>query len=163
MTKQYTDMNQHDALYKVARQYPGGLEGLAQRMGISVNVLRNKLSPAIDSHYPSFEEVSEIIEYLVEAKVADALQPAHAFNRRHNLISMEVPCAAHMSDDQLVQQVCQVMKECGDVASSISMTLADRKITPQERDRYKREFREAYAALAQLEKRMDDRFDEERA
>ncbi|HEV7816365.1 MAG TPA: phage regulatory CII family protein, partial [Janthinobacterium sp.] len=46
-------MNQHDALYKVARNYPGGLEALAHSMGISVNVLRNKLAPTIASHYPS--------------------------------------------------------------------------------------------------------------
>jgi hypothetical protein len=47
MTRKYSDMNQHDALYKVARAYPGGLEALALRMDISVNVLRNKLAPEL--------------------------------------------------------------------------------------------------------------------
>ena len=49
MTRRYSDTNQHDALYKVARAYPGGLEALAARMGMSVNVLRNKLAPGIDT------------------------------------------------------------------------------------------------------------------
>lgn len=62
MIRKYSDMNQYDALYKVARVYPGGLEALAQPMDISANVLRNKLAPGIESHYPSFEEVLQIVD-----------------------------------------------------------------------------------------------------
>ena len=69
MTRRYSDMNQHDALYKVARAYPGGLEALALRMQISVNVLRNKLAPGIETHYPSFEELSMIVEHCHQAGV----------------------------------------------------------------------------------------------
>ncbi|MFX5660835.1 phage regulatory CII family protein, partial [Acinetobacter baumannii] len=71
-------MNQHDALYKIARAFPGGLEALAQRMDMSVNVLRNKLAPGIDTHYPSFEEVSQIVELCKQANVKDATLPLHA-------------------------------------------------------------------------------------
>lgn len=78
MTRKYLDMNQHDALYKVARSYPGGIDALAQAMGISVNVLRNKLAPTIASHYPSFEEVSAVVELCHQAGVADAHLPLHA-------------------------------------------------------------------------------------
>ena len=70
MTRKYLDMNQHDALYKVARNYPGGIEALAQAMGISANVLRNKLAPTIASHYPSFEEVSAVVDLCHRAGVA---------------------------------------------------------------------------------------------
>ena len=72
MTRRYSDMNQHDALYKVARAYPGGLEALAAAMKMSVNVLRNKLAPGIETHYPSFEEVSEIVALCQEAGMKDA-------------------------------------------------------------------------------------------
>lgn len=163
MTKQYTDMNQTDALYKVARKYPGGLETLAVRMGMSVNVLRNKLAPGIDTHYPSFEEVAAIVEFLLEAKVADALLPVHAFNWRLGLISMAIPSTAHLSCDEIGQQVCRVMKEFGDVAASISDSLADNKITVRERDRFDREFLDAFAALGQLQQRMHEHFEKDQA
>ena len=78
MTRRYSDMNQHDALYKIARSYPGGLDALAEKMDISTNVLRNKLAPHIESHYPSFEELSTIVELCAEAGVKDALMPLHA-------------------------------------------------------------------------------------
>ena len=50
MTRKYADMNQHDALYKVARAYPGGLEALAAKLDMSVNVLRNKLALGCQGH-----------------------------------------------------------------------------------------------------------------
>ncbi len=76
MTRKYLDMNQHDALYSVARRYPGGLELLAKDIGMSANVLRNKLSPTITTHYPSFEEVSIIVEHCHKAGVAEAVSEA---------------------------------------------------------------------------------------
>ena len=76
MTRRYADMNQHDALYKVARAYPGGLEALATKLDMSVNVLRNKLAPGIETHYPSFEELSkkevqESVNQTIYLKFAD--------------------------------------------------------------------------------------------
>lgn len=35
MTCKYSEMNQHDAIYIAARAYPGGVEALAGRMGMS--------------------------------------------------------------------------------------------------------------------------------
>lgn len=91
MTRRYSDMNQHDALYKVARAFPGGLEALAVEMAISVNVLRNKLAPGIDTHYPSFEEVSLIVGHCHRAGVKDALLPLHAMLGRHGMAAFLVP------------------------------------------------------------------------
>lgn len=158
MTKHCTDMNQSDALYKVARQYPGGIEALAHRMDMSVNVLRNKLSPAITTHYPSFEEVSEIVELLQEAKVDDALLPLRALNWRHRLVAFPMPTTDNLTDEQLSMTVCRVMKEAGDVAASVGDALQDGKITLQEMDRIEREFQEALSALAEWRARVQERF-----
>lgn len=158
MTLRYADMNQHDALYKVARKYPGGIEQLANRMQMSENTLRNKLSPGIHTHYPSFEEVSEIIEYLQEAKVDGALLPLQAMNWRHGLVAFPVPSTDNLSDEQLAQTVFRVMKESGDVAQVVGAAMADGKITLQEMDQIEREFQEALAALAQWRARVQERF-----
>ncbi len=154
MTRKYLDMNQHDALYTVARNYPGGIEALSQCMGISVNVLRNKLSPTIASHYPSFEEVSAIIELCQRAGVPDALLPLHALLTRHGMAAFVVPVPQKIASDDLSQTVCRVMSQVGDVAEAVSQALMDGKVTPAEADLIEREFHDALSALGEWRERI---------
>lgn len=154
MTRRYSEMNQHDALYKVARSYPGGLEALAQKLEMSVNVLRNKLAPGIASHYPSFEEVSEIIGYCQEAGVKDALLPIHAFLGRHGMAAFVVPEPTLLSNDDLSQTVCKVMAQVGDVAEVVSESLLDGVITEREADMIEKEFQEALSILGEWRARL---------
>jgi hypothetical protein len=154
MTRKYSDMNQHDALYTVARAYPGGIEALSQCMGISANVLRNKLSPAITSHYPSFEEVSAIIELCQKAGVNDAMLPLHALLTRHGMAAFVVPLPEQIAQDDLSQTVCRVMSQVGDVAEAVSQSLLDGKITASEADLIEREFHDALSALGEWRERI---------
>ena len=154
MTRKYLDMNQHDALYKVARSYPGGIEALAQEMGISVNVLRNKLAPTIASHYPSFEEVSAVVDLCHKAGVPDAHLPLHALLVRHGMAAFVVPRPEQISDDDLSQTVCKVMSQVGAVAEAVSTALLDGKVTPAEADLIEREFQGALSALGEWRERL---------
>jgi len=154
MTRKYSDMNQHDALYKVARAYPGGLEALAQKMDISANVLRNKLAPGIESHYPSFEEVSQIVELCCAAQVKDALLPLHAMLGRHGMAAFVVPEAENITTDDLSQTVCRVMSQVGSVAEVVSTALLDGIITHAEADLIEREFQGALTALGEWRARI---------
>jgi hypothetical protein len=147
-------MNQHDALYKVARSYPGGIEALAQCMGISVNVLRNKLAPTIASHYPSFEEVSAIVDLCHQAGVADAHLPLHALLVRHGMAAFVVPQPGQIGDDDLSQTVCKVMSQVGAVAEAVSTALMDGKVTQAEADLIEREFQGALSALGEWRARL---------
>ncbi|MFZ6815078.1 phage regulatory CII family protein [Undibacterium sp. Rencai35W] len=154
MTRKYSDMNQHDALYKVARAYPGGLEALAARLEVSVNVLRNKLAPGIESHYPSFEELSQIVELCRQAGVKDALLPLHALLGRHGMAAFVVPEPDQISDDDLSQTVCRVMSQVGSVAEVVSDALMDGVITVAEADLIEREFQGALTALGEWRARI---------
>lgn len=154
MTRKYSDMNQHDALYKIARAYPGGLEALAQKMEISCNVLRNKLAPGIETHYPSFEEVSQIVELCREANVKDALLPLHAQLSRHGMAAFVVPEPEKVSSDDLSQTVCRVMSQVGSVAEAVSDALLDGVITHAEADLIEREFQGALTALGEWRARI---------
>jgi hypothetical protein len=159
MTRRYLDMNQHDALYTVARKYPGGLEALARELGMSVNVLRNKLAPTIASHYPSFEEVSQIVEHCHQAGVPDAHLPLHALLVRHGMAAFLVPQPETARQDDLSQTVCRVMSEVGAVAEAVSSALIDGKVTSAEADLIERKFQSALSALgawrARLRKEAD--------
>ncbi|UUZ48224.1 phage regulatory CII family protein [Massilia sp. B-10] len=147
-------MNQHDALYTVARRFPGGLEVLTKDIGISVNVLRNKLSPTIASHYPSFEEVSIIVEHCHKADVPDAHMPLHAMLARHGLAAFVVPHPDQAARDDLSQTVCRVMSEVGSVAEAVSAALLDGVVTVAEADLIEREFHSALSALGEWRARL---------
>lgn len=154
MTRRYLDMNQHDALYSVARRYPGGLEALAKDIGISANVLRNKLSPTISSHYPSFEEVSVIVELCHKSGVSDAHLPLHALLVRHGMAAFVVPQPDCVARDDLSQTVCRVMSEVGAVAEAVSGALCDGVVTSAEADLIEREFHSALSALGAWRARL---------
>jgi hypothetical protein len=159
MTRRYLDMNQHDALYTVARKYPGGLDALARELGISVNVLRNKLAPTIASHYPSFEEVSLIVERCHQAGVADAHLPLHALLVRHGMAAFLVPQPESARQDDLSQTVCRVMSEVGAVAEAVSSALIDGRVTPAEADLIERKFHSALSALGAWRARLRNEAD----
>lgn len=154
MTRRYSDMNQHDALYKVARAYPGGLEALALDMKMSVNVLRNKLAPGIETHYVSFEEMSVIVNLCTQAGVADALLPIHALLARHNMAGFVVPEPTEFQHDDLSQTVCGVMSQVGDVAEAVSQAMMDKVITVHEADLIEKEFQAALTALGEWRARI---------
>jgi hypothetical protein len=154
MTRRYLDMNQHDALYTVARKFPGGLDALARELAMSVNVLRNKLSPTIASHYPSFEEVSQIVECCHKAGVQDAHLPLHAMLVRHGMAAFVVPQPESARQDDLSQTVCRVMSEVGAVAEAVSGALLDGIITPAEADLIERKFQSALSVLGAWRARL---------
>lgn len=154
MTRRYSDMNQHDALYKASRAYPGGIDALALKLNISANVLRNKLAPGIASHYPSFEEVSLIIGLCQDAGVKEALLPIHAMVARHGMAAFAVPQPEQVSSDDLSQTVCRVMSQVGNVAEAVSESLIDGVITEHEADLIEREFQGALTALGEWRARI---------
>jgi hypothetical protein len=154
MTRRYLDMNQHDALYTVARKYPGGLDALARDLGMSVNVLRNKLAPTITSHYPSFEEVSLIVERCHAAGVPDAHLPLHALLVRHGMAAFVVPQPETARQDDLSQTVCRVMSEVGAVAEAVSSALIDGRVSEAEADLIERKFHSALSALGAWRARL---------
>lgn len=154
MTLRYSEMSQHDTLYNVARAYPGGIEALAQRMGKSVNVLRNKLRPGIDSHHVNFEEVSAIIELCQEAHVPDALSPLFALNARHGLEAFALPSVDSLSDEELTQTVCKAMKKFGDLAANTSAAMMDHIVTSNEMDGIEKDFQQVMAAVGEWRERL---------
>jgi hypothetical protein len=123
MTCEYSNTNQHDALYNVARKYPGGVDAVAQRMDVSVNVLRNKLRSAIDTHHTYFEEASVIIELAEEARMPTAFAPLHAFCWRHGHVAFKMP-KGDVDSDALLKQVVDVIGDQGNLVNSISGALA---------------------------------------
>ncbi|WP_025041009.1 phage regulatory CII family protein [Nitrosospira briensis] len=159
MTHRYSDINQHDALYKAARKYPGGIESLYKRLDLpSAARLYNKLRPGVESDYTGFEEVSLIIENLQEAGKDEAAGlPIQAFCWRHGYAAVKLPPAEHVSNGELLQMICKVMAEEGEVAAAISTALSDNWISPPEQEKIELAIRRAVQGLLELEKRVHER------
>lgn len=155
MTSRYTEINQHDALYMAARAYPGGVEALAQRMGMAAHVLYKKLRPAVDTHHANYEEVSEIVEHLEEAGKSDMADLAlQAFNWRHARVTVRLP-DIKTEAGELFHQVLQIMREEGELASHINDALNnDGKISDSELQTIEKDLQECIEALVVLRNKV---------
>jgi hypothetical protein len=159
VTRRYSQTNHHDVLYTKAREYPGGVEALAQRMGKkSADILYNKLRPTCKTHHVTDEEFPEMLELFQGAKVDDWAAPLHALNWRLGHIAIEVPRVDdETTDEQLTAMMCRVMKEVGDVAAEVAQAVKDNRITPAEFDALEQQFMEALTALTTLRSRIHKR------
>jgi len=157
MTYQYSDANQHEALYNVARRFRGSIEALAGAMSgrigrnVSPNVLRNKLRPGIDTHFLSAEEFSLVVELCEEAGVQGAKVPVHALCLRHGLVAVE-PLAgdASVTVTDLMVHLGNVSREFADVIKVTTEGASDGEITRAEAERIQKEAMEVMRAVMAL-------------
>lgn len=154
MTHRYNDLNPSDALYIAARSYPGGIEALAGRMGMSPRVLYKKLGTKVDSHHANYDEVSVILDFLVEAGKYDMVDLViNAFCWRHEYMAFELP-RHFVSDEQLFDQVLTIMKQHGRLANGLSEAMHDGQIDAQEYDLIERDIRTCISGLLRLKKKL---------
>lgn len=118
MTCQYFESDPDDALYNLARRYPGKIPALALRLGRAESVLRKQLMPAVDTHHLSPEDFSEIIQLCAAANVPGAYQPLHALCFRLEHVAVRLP-SADADAGELFQQVLLMLREEGELARCI--------------------------------------------
>ncbi|MCF1444479.1 phage regulatory CII family protein [Ralstonia nicotianae] len=159
MRHQYSDIDQHDVLYSVARAYPGGIAALAPRMGMTAPVLRNKLRPGVDTHYMSFEQVSLLLELVDEAKVANAKLPIRAFCWRHGMVALDIDRvrADALTDTDLNRAYGNVLSELADISKKFGEALADGRVSHEEMDELELEFEQLVGAAMRFREMLHER------
>lgn len=154
MTHRYNEMNPGDALYMAARKYPGGIDALAARMGMPAGVLYKKLGTKVDSHHVSYEEVSTIIDFLIEAGQRDMAELViNSFCWRHDHLAFELP-QQFVSDEQLFDQVLAIVQQKGDLARSLNHAMKDGRICTQEYNQIERDIQTCILGLLKLRKKI---------
>lgn len=136
-------MNITDALYRAAHHYPGGLEALALRMGISASSLAHKVSPNYPGAHCSPQEMADIMEFTADHGALHAM----AGRMRYMLLPM-VPEGE--VDGEFAQRLAGTVKEFGEFIAEISSDLADGRVTDNELKRIERELSDMQAATAAL-------------
>lgn len=149
-------MNKHDALYIAARAYPGGVEALARRMGMSEHVLYKKLRPAVDTHHVNFEEVSEIVEFLADSgREAMAELAINSFNWRHGYAAYKLPSDAdEINDDALLKQILRIIAHKGVLAQNLKNSLEDDVIDSDELTLIESDIQQCITALMELKSKV---------
>jgi hypothetical protein len=155
MSYEYSDVDQHEALYSLARRYPGNIDALAQAMGrrqgkqVSPNVLRNKLRPGIDSHILGAEEFSLVVELCEEAGVECAKGPVQALCWRHGLVAVSPPAPDTTARD-VVAELGVVSREFADLVAEVGKDAFDGEISPDECAHIRKEALELMQAVMAL-------------
>ncbi|MBH1591422.1 phage regulatory CII family protein [Stenotrophomonas maltophilia] len=72
-------MNITDAAHKTVKDYPGGSEALAVRIGMSAAVLRNKVNPNNNTHHLTLAEASEVMGVTGDDRILHAMAAEHGY------------------------------------------------------------------------------------
>ncbi len=116
-------MNITDAAHKTVKDYPGGSEALAVRIGMSAAVLRNKVNPNNTTHILGWVEASEIMGVSGDDRMLHALAAEHGYT----LQKMEAEGMASVMSSMLENAAKQ-----GAFAQALQDALSDGLISENE-------------------------------
>jgi hypothetical protein len=142
-------MNISDAAYHTAHDFPGGVPALAVRMGMSQNVLQNKVNPSQEHHKLTLAEAVKL-----QALTGD-MRILHAMAAALGHVALPLADLNTVSDMQLLDDFMHVIRELGEFSQEFQKDWADGRITPEEFERIKQEAYDVQARMAALLQRIE--------
>lgn len=118
-------MNYKDAFYKTVHDFPGGCEALAQRLGYTAGLLRNKANPNSTSNVLTVDDASRVMELTGNYEFLDALCRQHGFVCTK--LDEAPPC-----DMAVLESVTGLWAALGGFGSEIHQALADGQVDAKE-------------------------------
>ena len=115
-------MNIHDAAYNTGHDYPGGVAALSVRMGVSRNVLQNKLNPAIEYHKLTLDEALRMQALTGDVRVLQAMAETLGF------VCIPIPQFDGVADMALLDAYTAMVVDEGHFAEDFRAALEDGKI-----------------------------------
>lgn len=134
-------MNIQDAAHKTVKDYPGGSESLAPRIGMSAAVLRNKVNPNNTTHHLTLAEASEVMGVSGDHRILHALAAEHGYT----LQSIDAPDSGTIMCAMLAAAAAK-----GDLAGILSKAMADGHMSPNEASSIARACAAVQAAVAEV-------------
>lgn len=150
-------MNVHDAAYHTAHDYPGGIPALAPRLGISKNVLKNKVDPKQEWHKLTLDEAVRLQAFTGDVRVLQAMAEQLGF------VCIPVPQFEGISDIELLDAYTAMVADEGQFAVDFRSALKDGEISRREfetmRDDIHRQQQHEMELLARIESLVVDHDD----
>ncbi|HSH98863.1 MAG: phage regulatory CII family protein [Methylophilaceae bacterium] len=119
-------LNLADLAYQIAHNFPGGVQALAQRMGMSYTVLKNKLNPNCSTHHLNIEELEAIV------MLADTDELAHWATRERNGVFVPIMTQDEVNDMELLDCSAISDERYGLFKGKLRRILADGIVTLEE-------------------------------
>lgn len=148
MTCSLNPQDPQDAWTDQSRQYPGGMEGVAQRLGLNSQTLRNKLLRSNTTHHFYFDDFVRGLHAFEEARLPNWSAPLTALAWQFGHVCIPVPTCASECSGELTMGIVRIAQEIGDVARETANSANDGVITKREFDKLDKEIEEAMSALA---------------
>lgn len=142
-------MNIRDAIYQTVHRAAGGVEALAVRMGLRVQILRNKANPNSGTNYLSPLELDALMELTGDYAVL------HALAQNHGHVCLRVDVDSAPSDMAVLELVTKVWSASGEVGAEVHATLADGVVERHEVARVKAAVYRVNHALEQMVLRLE--------
>lgn len=125
-------MNVIDAAKRTVMAYPGSYAGMAAAMGMSPNVLRNKVSRTNETHHLTLIEAQEICEQAAAANVPDPYALLRCFAAEMGFQLVREGASAGASDLSLAEQLMQAQRRCNEFTLAVLQAIDDGHIDAAE-------------------------------
>lgn len=128
----------HDAAYQLVRDYPGGAESLAPRIGKNATTLRHEVNRIGSAKLGLSDSVDMSVK-------ANDLRILNAFAAECSCIVLRVPQALEC-DETAMHKVAKLAREFGDLVGSVTEATADGSVSANELARIRSEWADLVAA-----------------
>lgn len=149
-------MNILDVAKRTVLAYPGSYAGMAAAMGMSPNVLRNKVSRSNETHHLSLIEAREICEHAAQANVPDPYALLRCFAADLGFQLVREGQGSGASDLSLAEQLILAQQRGNEFTLAVIHAIADGDIDTDELVEIIRKRRAACQANAEIEQTARD-------
>lgn len=119
-------MNYNDAAYHTAHDTPGGIPALSVRMGMSPNVLQNKVNPTQEHHKLTLSEAVRMQALTGDVRIL------HAMASELGHVAVPVLGYEGVSDMELLDGYMDSITALGEFTAAFQLSIADGRVTPAE-------------------------------
>jgi len=151
-------MNILDAAYNTVRDFPGGANALAPRMGIkSPAVLNSKVNLNTNTHHLTLAEASKMMG------IAGDFRILHSLNAEHGKVAIDLPKIPEFQDTALTELVLSMSMGSGDVSGVFKEMMMDGRITEAEAEDMSKVIHGLHMILAELDAQVHACVEKEKA
>lgn len=127
-----------DAAYHTAHNYPGGVVPLAFRMGLPASTLNHKVNPHNSTHQLSLKEAVSMQAVSGDASILHAMAGALGY------VAIKADATVK---EQPMAEVAAMVREFGELLSSVTQSISDGSVTLNEVRECQRQAVEAIVSI----------------
>ena len=142
-------MNLLDAARDLARNYPGRLAAMAQRLGKQPDTLRHETAGA-PMYKLGIEDAQEMTLFALEVKQPNALGILNAFAANCGCMVLPMPQVLNLSGSECMRGLGETAHEFAELCTEVAESMQDGKISDNELKKIEHETSQLMAALQAL-------------